>query len=110
MQTNVFVLYSDFGQVLNMLLVVCIRGEGGTVVDGWVNGGGAEMAKQAWTAEMTSFMIDEKPLLVLELLGSEEWAESSFGFCFVFRFFFAKRGARGMEEVSQIFIVCYDIY
>lgn len=97
-------LYSYFGQVLDMLLVMCIRGEDGTVVDGRVNGGGAEMAKQAWTAGMVSFMIDGKPLLVLELLGSEEWVELGFEFCIPF-FIFAKRGARGGEEVSQIYIV-----
>ena len=53
-----------FLQVLGMLLVACIRGEDGAVVDGSVNSGGADTVKVAW-AGMVSDMIHGKSVLAL---------------------------------------------
>ena len=62
------------------------------------------MAKQAWTAGMVSFTIDGKPLLVLELLGSEEWVELGFGFWVLYSYFSSQKGEQeGRRHVSQIY-------
>ena len=44
-EQDVFMLYSDFGQVLDMPLVACIKCQDGSVADGWVNSRGADTAK-----------------------------------------------------------------
>ena len=44
---EVFLLYSDFEEVLDMLLVTCTKGEDGVVVDGSVKVGEADTMKVA---------------------------------------------------------------
>jgi len=54
-----------------MLLTACTRGEDRAMVDGSVNCGGADTAKQLWTAGLVGVMVDGRSLLVLGLLGSK---------------------------------------